>query len=190
MLINKISISNFLCYHGVDNHFDFTEGLNIVLGANGYGKSKLYDAFQWVFSDGITDNSPRATPGGLKATSAVKGELVSEKAKAHCAIGDSVEVRVVIEVEYPRNAHQYVSQQKHQLVRTYRVRRVDEKTWAEPGKSEFQILEFDILSYKPLPESKFADILERLIPVDVRPYVWFQGERGISNLIDTSGSDF
>ena len=51
MLINKISISNFLCYYGSDNQFAFVEGLNIVLGANGYGKSKLYDAFQWVFSD-------------------------------------------------------------------------------------------------------------------------------------------
>ncbi len=198
MLINKISISNFLCYYGSNNHFDFVEGLNIVLGANGYGKSKLYDAFQWVFSDGITDNaprvdSPRATPGestrgGLKLTSVVKGDLVSEKAKAECAVGDSVETKVMVEVEYPRNGHQYVSQQKYQLVRTYRTRRTDEKLWVEPGKSEFQIFEFDIVSYKPVPENKYDEVLERLIPVDVRPYVWFQGERGISNLIDTSSN--
>lgn len=188
MLITKISISNFLCYYGSANQFDFVEGLNIVLGANGYGKSKLYDAFQWVFSDGITDNAPRATPGGLQATNAVKGELVSEKAKAECVIGESVEAKVIVEVESPRNNHQYVSQQKYQLIRTYRTRRTDEKAWVEPGKSEFQIMEFDISTYKPVPEHKHADILERLIPVDVRPYVWFQGERGISNLIDTSSN--
>ena len=188
MLINRITISNFLCYYGADNQFDFTEGLNLVLGANGYGKSKLYDAFQWVFSDGITDTAPRATPGGLKLTSAVKGDLVSEKAKAECAVGESVETRVAVEVSYPRNSHQYVSEQKYQLVRTYRIRRTDEKTWVEPGKSDFQLLEFDIVSFKPVPESKHAEILERLIPVDVRPYVWFQGERGISNLIDTSSN--
>lgn len=188
MLITKISISNFLCYYGSDNHFDFVEGLNIVLGANGYGKSKLYDAFQWVFSDGITDNAPRATPGGLKLTSVVKGDLVSEKAKAECAIGESVETKVIVEVEYSRNSHQHVSQQKYQLIRTYRVRRTDDKVWVEPGKSEFQIFEFDIVSYKPVPENKHDEVLERLIPVDVRPYVWFQGERGISNLIDTSSN--
>ena len=189
MIINRIDIRNFLCYYGTDNQFAFSEGLNIVLGANGYGKSKLYDAFQWVFSDGITDNSPRAAAGGLKATSAVKGDLVSEKAKAQCAIGDSVETSVTIEVSYPRNAHQYVAEQQYQLIRTYRVRRIDEKTWAEPGKSEFQIMEFDIKSFKPVPESKYEEILERLLPVDVKPYVWFQGERGISNLIDTTSSN-
>jgi DNA sulfur modification protein DndD len=184
MLINKISISNFLCYYGSDNQFDFIEGLNIVLGANGYGKSKLYDAFQWVFSDGITDNAPRATPGGLKLTSVIKGDLVSEKAKAECAIDESVETKVTVEVEYPRSG----STKKYQLIRTYRIRRTGEKSWVEPGKSDFQILEFDILSYKPVSPSSYDEVLERLIPVDVRPYVWFQGERGISNLIDTSSN--
>ena len=188
MLITKISLSNFLCYYGDDNQFAFVEGLNIVLGANGYGKSKLYDAFQWVFSDGITDTAPRATPGGLKLTNTVKGELVSEKAKAECVIGESVETKVMVEVTQPRNGYPD-SPKKYQLVRTYRIRRTDEKAWAEPGKSDFQIFEFDIVSYKPVSPAKFDDVLERLIPVDVRPYVWFQGERGISNLIDTSSNN-
>ena len=189
MLINRITISNFLCYYGPANQLDFTEGLNLVLGANGYGKSKLYDAFQWVFGDGITNSSITAKPGSLNPTSVVKGDLVSEKAKAECAIGDSVEANVIVEVECPRNVHQYVSQQKYQLVRTYRVRRTGENTWVEPGKSDFQILELDVLYFKPVAEAKHAEILERLIPVDVRPYVWFQGERGISNLIDTANNN-
>ncbi len=186
MLIKQISISNFLCYYGSNNRFDFVEGLNLVLGANGYGKSKLYDAFQWVFSDGITDTSARAAPGGLKPTSVVKGDLLSEKAKSQCVLGESVEAKVTVEVETTRNAHQVVHTKKYQLVRTYRIRRTGEKDWTEPTKSDFQILEYDILSYKPVAESKHKEILERLIPVDVQPYVWFQGERGINNLIDTS----
>ena len=51
MKIRSITLQNFLCYYGVTNKFEFNDGLNIVLGANGYGKSKLYDAFQWVFND-------------------------------------------------------------------------------------------------------------------------------------------
>ena len=182
MLIHTISISHFLCYYGSDNQFDFTEGLNIVLGANGYGKSKLYDAFQWVFSDGITDNAPRATPGGLKLTSVVKGDLVSEKAKVECAVGESVETKVVIEVESSRNG----SPKKYRRERTYTIRRVFNMDRA--GQKHFSACRFDILSLNPVPEPKHKDILEQLIPVDVRPYVWFQGERGISNLIDTSSN--
>lgn len=63
MIILSISLENFLCYYGTENKFEFTEGLNLVLGPNGYGKSKLYNAFQWVFKDGITDEF---NPGIIK----------------------------------------------------------------------------------------------------------------------------
>lgn len=173
-----------MCYYGTENNFNFIEGLNIILGANGYGKSKLYDAFQWVFNNGITDTSPRSIPGGLKTTNLVKGELISEKARVECEIGKFVETKVVIEVENVRNG----SLKQYQLIRTYGIQRLDEKTWVEPGSSEFQILEYDIISYKPIPDNLQDEVLDRLIPTDVRPYLWFQGERGISNLIDTSSN--
>ena len=189
MLINRIALTNFLCYYGTDNEFAFSEGLNIVLGANGYGKSKLYDAFQWVFKDGITDNSPNAAPGGIRKTKSIKSDLVSEKAKAECPVGGYVEAKVLIEVEYPRNSHNYVDKKKYQLIRCYRVRKIDDKTWAEPTQSDFALLEFDIVSYKPVPEHKHAEVLQRLIPTDVMPYVWFQGERGINRLIDTTSNN-
>lgn len=184
MLIKKITIQNFLCYYGTDNEFLFTEGLNMVLGANGYGKSKLYDAFQWVFGDGITDNATTATLSKLRPTSVVKGELVSEKAKEQCAVGESVEAKVCIEVEAVRNN----APKAYQLIRTYTIRRTSTKQWVEPAKSEFQLFEYDIISFKPIPPSRYEEVLEWLIPVDVRPYVWFQGERGINNLIDTSNT--
>lgn len=185
MLIRKITINNFLCYYGTDNEFTFSEGLNLILGANGYGKSKLYDAFQWVFGDGITDNAPNATLSKLRPTSVVKGELVSEKAKELCGVGDSIETRVCIEVEAPRSG----TPKAYQLVRTYTVRRTDATHWSEPTKSEFQILEYDIISFKLISQNRHDEIREWLIPLDVRPYVWFQGERGINNLVDTSNNN-
>ena len=47
MIIEKIELENFMCYEG-KNCFEFSEGINVVIGDNGYGKSKLYDAFYWV----------------------------------------------------------------------------------------------------------------------------------------------
>ncbi|GAB3761560.1 hypothetical protein [Spirosoma pomorum] len=182
MLIKCIEISNFLCYYGSNNRFDFVEGLNIILGANGYGKSKLYDAFQWGFNDGITDSSPRQTATSVRSTSVVKRELISEKALFECAVGEGVEAKVVIEVVDNQ-------QKEFQLIRSYQIKRRDESTWIEPARSDFRILYKDVLEFKPVWESEYDATLERLIPVDVRPYVWFQGERGISNLIDTSNTE-
>lgn len=178
MLVKNIQISNFLCYYG-ENRFDFVEGLNIVLGANGYGKSKLYDAFQWIFHNGITDSSPQAT--GLRSTRLAKGELVSEKAQHECAEDSTVKAKVVLEVVDNRG-------KGYQLVRSYIMRRGQDK-WQYPEDSAFEILSREVTHFKPVSESQHATILESLIPTDVRPYVWFQGERGINNLIDTSSED-
>ena len=50
MIIEKIELENFMCYAGKDNILEFTEGINVIIGDNGYGKSKLYDAWSilWV----------------------------------------------------------------------------------------------------------------------------------------------
>jgi len=73
MKIHSISLTNFLCYYGSNNIITFEDGLNLILGANGYGKTKLYDAFQWVFKDGISDDS---TQGRIKNTSFLKKESI------------------------------------------------------------------------------------------------------------------
>lgn len=181
MKINSISMNNFHCYYGDSNIFEFSEGLNIVLGPNGYGKSKLYDAFQWVLTNQITDNDPN-NRAGYKPTSLLKRELISEKALIECTIGESVECKVSLEVEHVNGAN-------FQLVRSYTTTRSDEKNWFDSKDSKFTIYQRDIIHFKPIPEGEHARVLESLIPVDVRPYVWFQGERGVNSLIDTSSDD-
>ncbi len=103
MKIHSISLTNFLCYYGNNNKARFGDGLNLILGANGYGKSKLYEAFQWVFKDGITDD---LVPRRIKNTSLLKRELISEKALFECEIGENVSCEVIIEVEEGSNIFQ------------------------------------------------------------------------------------
>ena len=49
MIIKKITIENYLCYYGV-KEFELSDGLNIILGENGEGKTKLFEAIDWLLN--------------------------------------------------------------------------------------------------------------------------------------------
>lgn len=178
MKIHSISLTNFLCYYGSNNKIIFDDGLNLILGANGYGKSKLYDAFQWVFKDGISDDS---SPGRIKNTSFLRRELIAEKALLECEIGGKVYCEVMIEVSD--------SSTTYQLKRKYFASKKEDDTWVEAKTSSFEVYKKDVINFKPLDEDLALTIPNRLIGDEVMPYVWFQGEKGVNSIIDTSSKD-
>ena len=49
MIIQKIEIRNFRSYYGL-NTFDFTNGLTLIIGDNGDGKTTFFEALQWLFN--------------------------------------------------------------------------------------------------------------------------------------------
>ena len=49
MKIESITLENFQCYYDL-NQFIFERGLNIILGDNGEGKTKFYEAMHWLFN--------------------------------------------------------------------------------------------------------------------------------------------
>jgi DNA sulfur modification protein DndD len=178
MKLHSISLTNFLCYYGSNNKVTFDDGLNLILGANGYGKSKLYEAFQWVFKDGITDDS---APGRIKNTSFLKKELISERALLECEIGGNASCEVMIEVSD--------SSTTYQLKRKYFASKKDTNTWIEAKSSSFEVYKKDVIHFKPLDEDLALSIPNRLIGNEVMPFVWFQGEKGVNSIIDTSSKD-
>ena len=52
MIIKKVVIENFLCYYD-KKEFVFADGLNIILGENGEGKTKFYEALEWLFNNNV-----------------------------------------------------------------------------------------------------------------------------------------
>jgi len=54
MIINRVTVTNYMCYYE-ENTFSFSKGLNIILGENGEGKTKLFEAIEWLFNGGKTD---------------------------------------------------------------------------------------------------------------------------------------
>lgn len=174
MVINSITLTNFQCYYGVVK-FEFKEGLNVVIGDNGAGKSKLYDAFYWVLYDQVFDSLNRE----FKKTNQVKGNLVSDKAKALCEPGGIVKAEVEMAVYNPKRKMEYT------LTRSYTVSKNESGALRQDPESSFSILETDKFnSSRPIVnQEEIASLLKGILPDDVKPYMWFQGEQ-VDSLID------
>ena len=48
MKLNKIIIRNFRSYYG-ENQFELSDGLTLVIGDNGDGKTTFFEALEWLF---------------------------------------------------------------------------------------------------------------------------------------------
>jgi len=174
MLINSITLTHFQCYYGVVK-FEFKEGLNVVIGDNGAGKSKLYDAFYWVLYDQVFDSLNRE----FKKTNQVKGNLVSDKAKALCEPGGMVKAEVEMVVYNPKREMEYT------LTRSYTVSKNESGALRQDPESNFSILQTDKfkISRPMVNQGDIASLLKGILPDDVKPYMWFQGEQ-VDSLID------
>ncbi|MFW6311404.1 MAG: AAA family ATPase, partial [Nanoarchaeota archaeon] len=177
MNIKSISLENFQCYSGeaTKNTFEFKKGLNIIIGDNGAGKSKLFDAFYWVLDDKIYDTGIRDFIGTSKAGK----NLIADKAKVNVLPGKWVKTEVTLEVE--TNRYNYT------LTRTYKIQKKengDEADWLEPKNSELIMYSKDVASRKLISTDKDQNrIIEKILPNDMKPYLWYQGE-AVADLID------
>ena len=50
--LNQLILNNFLSYYG-KNKIDFSDKTTLIIGRNESGKSKIFDAFNWVIRDKI-----------------------------------------------------------------------------------------------------------------------------------------
>ena len=148
MIIRKIQIDNYLCYYDI-NTFELSEGLNIILGENGEGKTKFFEAVDWLFNG---ENR------GLNI-------LVSAKKLDETGIGESFRVRVSMTVE------QYG--EKNIITKSFLARK--EKA-NECSTSSFMI---EGTSENSLGERTQVDgqtLLDRIFPFQIRKYSMFKGE--------------
>lgn len=84
MKLNKIIIKNFRSYYG-ENCFELSDGLTLVIGDNGDGKTTFFEALEWLF-DTSKDNKSESN--------------ISEMCKAELGIGDSDEVSVTMTFDH------------------------------------------------------------------------------------------
>lgn len=72
MILKSINIKNFRSYYG-DNTFEFSQGLTLIIGDNGDGKTTFFEAMEWLF-DTATENK--------------NATHISEKRKSEMEVGE------------------------------------------------------------------------------------------------------
>lgn len=84
MIIKEVIIKNFRSYYG-ENKFSFSDGLTLIIGDNGDGKTTFFEALQWLFTTMLENNSI---------------DNASEMRKSKLEIGESDEVMVSMTFEH------------------------------------------------------------------------------------------
>lgn len=148
MVIRKIQIDNYLCYYDT-NTFELSEGLNIILGENGEGKTKFFEAIDWLFNG---DNRELDL-------------LVSAKKLNETEIGESFRVRVSMTVE------QYG--EKSIITKSFLAKK--EKA-NECSPSSFMIEGISENSSGERTQVDGQALLDRIFPFQIRKYSMFKGE--------------
>lgn len=148
MIIRKIQIDNYLCYYDT-NTFELSEGLNIILGENGEGKTKFFESIDWLFNGENRELDM----------------LVSAKKLNETEIGDSFRVRVSMTVE------QYG--EKSIITKSFVAKK--EKA-NECSTSSFMIEGISENSAGERTQVDGQALLDRIFPFQIRKYSMFKGE--------------
>ena len=184
MKINSITIHNFQSYYG-EQTIEFGDGLNLIIGNGGKGKSKLFNAFYWVLFGKIyvtsegwcsTDDLYQSSHKAL-----YKFEYINKKALFEAKIDARVDCFVQLELTDDNNNIYIIERQASAI-------RQPEQEWNLPvswnvGLSALKVT-YDVATGTKTATGDMADsIIADLFPEGIRGYIWFQGE-SLDSLID------
>ena len=159
MVIQKVEIQNFRLFYR-HNEFVFSNGLNLIIGANGDGKTTFYDALEWLFR---TDG-----------TNKMDTKFISKNRWEELLPNDSDEVRVAM--TYEHGGKQKV------LVKHFRF------TKSHDGEVSTSNYMFSLIEDNGTERSvKDGVCFDKDLPSEIRKFIMFNG-RGDLDVLRTSNS--
>lgn len=184
MFIKSIQLKNFQSYYGANNKIEFTDGLNIIAGSIASGKSKLFDAFYWVLNDKIY-----VTGKDWVSTKNLEISFVNDKVKYESTdiddlIETSVEIVVIDNNERRSRNVEYTIKRQFLIKRRELDNCFSSANWnISPSSLSVEYVEPKTSNAEIAHNQEAKDIVEKLFPSKISPYIWFQGE-ALDKLID------
>lgn len=189
MTIKNITIENFQSYYGSQT-LEFSNGLNLIIGNGGKGKSKLFNAFYWVlfgkiYITGIgwctTDNLPQSAKFSMQ-----RYEFINKRALFKAYVNEEVTSSVQIELEDDKGINYIIE-------RSVGALRLENNDWdsdyAWQVRPSILKVSFDsITGTRVLNDILAEDKINELFPDGIRNYIWFQGE-SLESLINFRNKD-
>lgn len=155
MKLNKIIIKNFRSYYG-ENSFDLSDGLTLIIGDNGDGKTTFFEALEWLFDTSV-DNKNESN--------------ISEMRKVEIGEGDRDEVSVTMSFE-------------HGGEKEICKRFVFEKSSNGIITKDFSFVGYEIIGAERYRQDGKV-LLESCFDTVIRRYCLFKGEREL-NVFDNN----
>lgn len=173
MIIKSIEIYNFLSYYDSSNHFKFDSDATLIIGQNNTGKSKLFDAYNWV----LYNEAYKTEAEDWRPTSEWGADLANKLAKKNCPILSWLTISVCLTFEDDNNNSYTVN-------REYCIQKISENSWNTASETELAVTKRLAVSYDTIHFSDDEARLElnRYFPKNLSRYFLFQGE-GISKLL-------
>lgn len=151
MVLNELLIRNFRSYYGDSNRFEFNpNGLTLVIGDNGDGKTTFFEALEWLFDT-----------TGLREKDDINN--VSEMRKSQMVIGDVDEVRVTIK---------FFHEGEKELTKSFSFKKTDVNR-IEIINREFYGFRFNGVEREQVDGRQ---ILNSCFDAEIRRYSMFKGE--------------
>ena len=177
MKINCITINNFQSYYG-EQTLEFGDGLNLIIGNGGKGKSKLFNAFYWVLFGKIYVTSEGwCTTDDLYLSSHKalhKFEYFNKKALYDAKIDGKVDCYVQLDLTDDKG-HNYIIERHANAIRQP-VQEWDKPESWNVSSSSLKVIYDNNRGTKPVNGIMAESIISDLFPEGIRGYIWFQGE--------------
>lgn len=168
MIITKINLENFLCYYG-ENEFSLTKGTNLIIGHNGSGKTKLFEALEWFFQYEFTGSSLLS--------------LVTEKRKKDAKNEPDSKFTVSVTVEFQEPSSDNITLLNHSFTKSFQVLVDNHGECVSTTPLEYSALLERSNGERDRATDKIAwDYLTELFPTANRKFSLFKGESELETL--------